>query len=119
MPMRTDARGRHDVPGPRRVTSGTDLCACQASFIRSLFVAVNDEIFYVREAAIQILGRLTPLNPAHVMPALRRMLVQVLTALEFGGEDKREKSSRLLQHIILASQNLIRPYVSQVIPRPV
>ena len=46
-------------------------------FIRSLFVAVNDEVFYVREAAIMVLGRLTQLNPAHVMPALRRMLVQV------------------------------------------
>ena len=34
-------------------------------------------MFYVREAAIMVLGRLTQLNPAHVMPALRRMLVQV------------------------------------------
>ena len=34
----------------------------------------------MREAAIEILGRLTPLNPAHVMPALRRMLVQVTYA---------------------------------------
>jgi len=92
-----------------------DSFLAQASCIRSLFVAVNDEVFYVREAAIHILGRLTPLNPAHVMPALRRMLVQVLTALEFGGEDKREMSSRLLQHIILASQNLIRPYVALVL----
>jgi FKBP12-rapamycin complex-associated protein len=92
-----------------------DYFLAQASCIRSLFVAVNDEVFYVREAAIHILGRLTPLNPAHVMPALRRMLVQVLTALEFGGEEKREQSSRLLEHIILASQNLIRPYVAQVL----
>jgi serine/threonine-protein kinase mTOR len=58
---------------------------------------------------------LTLLNPAHIMPALRCMLVQVLTALEFGGEDKREKSSRLLQHIILACQHLIKPYVPQVL----
>jgi hypothetical protein len=41
--------------------------------------------------------------------------VQVLTALEFGGEEKREKSSRLLEHIILASQSLIKPYVAQVL----
>ena len=54
-----------------------DYFLAQASFIRSLFVAVNDEVFYVREAAIMVLGRLTQLNPAHVMPALRRMLVQV------------------------------------------
>ena len=49
------------------------------------------------------------------MPARGCMLVQVLTALEFGGEDKREKSSRLLHHIILASQKLIRPYVTEVL----
>ena len=49
------------------------------------------------------------------MPARGCMLVQVLTALEFGGEDKREKSSRLLHHILLASQKLIRPYVTEVL----
>ncbi len=92
-----------------------DCFLAQASSIRSLFVAVNDEVFYVREAAIHVLGRLTLLNPAHVMPGLRRMLLQVLTALEFGGEEKREKSSRLLEHIILASQSLIKPYVAQVL----
>jgi FKBP12-rapamycin complex-associated protein len=54
-----------------------DYFLAQASCIRSLFVAVNDEVFYVREVSIGILGRLTLMNPAHVMPALRRMLVQV------------------------------------------
>ena len=49
------------------------------------------------------------------MPARDCMPVQVLTALEFGGEDKREKSSRLLHHILLASQKLIRPYVTEVL----
>ena len=59
-----------------------DYFLAQASFIRSLFVAVNDEVFYVREAAIMVLGRLTQLNPAHVMPALRRMLVQVSSCID-------------------------------------
>lgn len=63
----------------------------QAETIALLFVALNDEVFVVREASIEILGRLTMRNPAHVMPTLRKMLVQLLTALEFGAEGSREQ----------------------------
>ena len=54
-----------------------DYFLSQAETIALLFVALNDEIFVVREASIQIVARLTLRNPAHVMPTLRKMLVQV------------------------------------------
>jgi FKBP12-rapamycin complex-associated protein len=55
-----------------------DYFLSQAETIALLFVALNDEIFVVREASIQIVARLTLRNPAHVMPTLRKMLVQVI-----------------------------------------
>ena len=53
----------------------------QAENLRALFMALNDEVFEIREIAISIIGRLTAVNPAYVMPALRKTLVQLLTDL--------------------------------------
>ena len=83
-----------------------------AENLRSLFIALNDEIFEVRELAIAIIGRLTIRNPAFVMPSLRKMLVQLLTELEFSGDPTdKEESARLLGHLISSSKMLTKPYV--------
>jgi len=55
----------------------------QAEYVRSLFIALNDETFAVREIAIVIIGRLARHNPAYVMPSLRKALIQLLTELEY------------------------------------
>ena len=56
---------------------------CQAENVRALFIALNDEVFAIRELAISIIGRLTVHNPAYVMPSLRKTLIQLLTDLEY------------------------------------
>jgi len=53
----------------------------QAENLRSLFIALNDEVFEIRELAITTIGRLTTRNPAYVMPSLRKTLIQLLTEL--------------------------------------
>ena len=40
-------------------------------------MALNDEIFEIRELAMCTIGRLSNLNPAYVMPSLRKTLIQV------------------------------------------
>jgi len=50
----------------------------QAENLAALFIALNDEVFEIRELAVCIIGRLCSLNPAHVMPFLRKMLIEVL-----------------------------------------
>ena len=55
----------------------------QAECVRSLFIALNDEVYVIRELAIKIIGRLANLNPAYVMPSLRKTLIQLLTELEY------------------------------------
>lgn len=54
-----------------------------AENVRSLFIALNDEVFSIRELAISIIGRLTIHNPAYVMPSLRKTLIQLMTELEY------------------------------------
>lgn len=50
--------------------------------MRSLFIALNDEVMENREAAVVLIGRLAKHNPAHVMPPLRKALIQLLAELE-------------------------------------
>lgn len=49
----------------------------QAENLSALFVALNDEVFEIRELAICMIGRLSSKNPAYVMPSLRKTLIQV------------------------------------------
>ena len=51
--------------------------------MRSLFIAVNDEVFENRITAVALIGRLAMHNPAYVMPSLRKTLIQLLTELEY------------------------------------
>jgi FKBP12-rapamycin complex-associated protein len=100
----------------KALDSRYDYYLAQAQCIRSLFIAVNDENFEIREVVIQIIGRLTQRNPAYVMPTMRKMLIQLLTELEFGTESRqKEEAARLLRHLIHASQRLIKPYVQSIL----
>lgn len=55
----------------------------QPEHIRLLFMAMNDEAYDVRFKAVTIIGRLGDYNPAHVMPSLRKTLIQLLTEIEY------------------------------------
>ncbi|KNC98625.1 uncharacterized protein SPPG_06307 [Spizellomyces punctatus DAOM BR117] len=93
-----------------------DYHLAQAEHIRTLFIALNDEVFTIRELAITIIGRLTVQNPAYVLPSLRKTLIQLLTELEYSGASRqREESARLLSHLVSAAQRLIKPYVEPIL----
>jgi FKBP12-rapamycin complex-associated protein len=93
-----------------------DSYLADAENLRSLFIALNDEEFAIRELAIVIIGRLALRNPAYVMPSLRRMLIQQLTELEFSGDSRiREESAKLLAASIRSSRQLIEPYVPAIL----
>lgn len=83
----------------------------QTEYIRSVFIALHDEEFAVREVAIGILGRLAKQNPAYVMPSLRKVLIQLLTGLEYATVARhKEESARLLTGVIKALQGLVKSY---------
>ncbi|KUL87163.1 hypothetical protein ZTR_05655 [Talaromyces verruculosus] len=84
--------------------------------IRCLFLAVNDEVFAVREAAISIIGRLSSVNPAYVFPPLRKLLVNLLTGLGFASTARqKEESAQLISLFVANATKLIRSYVDPMI----
>lgn len=84
--------------------------------VRTLFFALNDEVFAVREVAIMIIGRLTPINPAYVIPSLRKVLIQMLLELEYTEVARnKEESAKLISLLVQNSQGLIKPYVDSMI----
>ncbi|KAJ3215347.1 phosphatidylinositol kinase- protein kinase tor1 [Dinochytrium kinnereticum] len=84
--------------------------------IRALFIALNDEMFVIRELAVTIIGRLSALNPAYVMPSLRKTLIQLLTELQYSAVSlQKEESSKLLGHLIAGAQRLVKPYVEPIL----
>ncbi|KAI9320096.1 armadillo-type protein [Dichotomocladium elegans] len=88
----------------------------QADNVRSLFIALNDEVFAIRQIAITIIGRLTSYNPAYVMPSLRKTLIQLLTELEYSVVSRqKEESARLVSLLVGAAQRLTRPYIEPIL----
>ena len=83
----------------------------QAENVRSIFIALNDEVFDNRVTAVTLIGRLAKHNPAYVMPSLRKALIQLLTELEYSTVVRsREECTRLLTLLVGATQRLIKPY---------
>ena len=78
-----------------------DYHLAQAENLSALFVAMNDERFEIRELTMCIIGRLSILNPAYIMPSLRKTLMQLLTELEHSGVGRnKEHSAQLLGHLV-------------------
>ncbi|QSS62741.1 TorA protein [Histoplasma capsulatum] len=84
--------------------------------VRCLFLAVNDEVFSVREAAISIIGRLSSVNPAYVFPPLRKLLVNLLTGLSFATTSRqKEESAQLISLFVANATKLVRSYVDPMV----
>ncbi|KAJ1306989.1 hypothetical protein OPQ81_007969 [Rhizoctonia solani] len=84
--------------------------------IRYLFIAANDEAFVNRELAVKHIGRLAALNPAYVMPLLRKTVIQLLHEVEFSIVSRRkEESAKLLAELIISTDTLITPYTIPVL----
>ncbi len=74
------------------------------------------QVFRIRELAMCIIGRLSNLNPAFVMPTLRKVLIQILTELEYSGIGRmKEQSAKLLGHLIANAPKLVRPYQEPIL----
>lgn len=112
----TDASVRRAVLANLRPDTELDAYMAQADSLRAVFIVLNDEAYEVREKAIKLAGRLADRNPAYVLPALRRHLLQLLVDLEHSTESRmREESARLLGCLIRSSTRLVLPYISPVL----
>lgn len=83
--------------------------------LRLVFIPMHDEDLSVRKIAMKLLGRLGRLNPSSAMPSFRKMLVQLLTQLEYNNEQTRkEESVELLTTLIRSSHELVQPYATPI-----
>ncbi|CAN3370118.1 serine/threonine-protein kinase Tor2p [Diutina catenulata] len=88
----------------------------QVSSVRLLNIALHDEEFAVRKVAITLLGRLSQINPASIVPNLRKTLIQLLTRLQFPSTNrKKEEAAVLLGLLIEHSHDLTRPYATPIV----
>ncbi|KAK6136952.1 hypothetical protein DH2020_029313 [Rehmannia glutinosa] len=110
-----DVTVRRSIFSSLHETGGFDDYLAQADCLTAVFAALNDEDFEVREFAISVAGRLSEKNPAYVLPALRRHLIQLLTYLKQSADSKcREESAKLLGCLIRNCERLILPYISPI-----
>ncbi|KAM7482395.1 hypothetical protein LguiB_006978 [Lonicera macranthoides] len=110
-----DVSVRHSIFSSLHGNGGFDDFLAQADSLTAIFAALNDEDFEVREYAISVAGRLSEKNPAYVLPALRRHLIQLLTYLKQSADSKyREESAKLLGCLIRNCERLILPYVAPI-----
>ncbi|XP_034226738.1 serine/threonine-protein kinase TOR isoform X3 [Prunus dulcis] len=106
---------RHSIFSSLHGNRGFDDFLAQADSLSAIFAALNDEDFDVREFAISVAGRLSEKNPAYVLPALRRHLIQLLTYLGQSADTKcREESAKLLGCLIRNCERLILPYIAPI-----
>jgi FKBP12-rapamycin complex-associated protein len=71
----------------------------QPENLTALFFALNDEVFEIREIALCTVGRLSLINPAYVLPGLRKVLVQVSTEI-FARNGFRRLHTQSHKHIL-------------------
>jgi FKBP12-rapamycin complex-associated protein len=92
---------------------------CMPHHLLPLFLLLRDEKFFIRVAALQLLGRLSLHNPAPILPPMRRLLLELLTELRSGGDavGSRETAIRLLIVFLTsdALHRLVHPYISTII----
>ena len=84
--------------------------------IRSIFLAVNDSDSRVRQAAIVIVGRLTEVNPAHIFPSLRKILVNLIMGIRNSKNPKsQEDGAKLVGLVIANASRLAKPYCDTLV----
>ncbi|GMM54893.1 phosphatidylinositol kinase-related protein kinase [Maudiozyma humilis] len=100
----------------RHLNQNTDAQLAQPSNVKLLFTALNDEIFGIRVEAINILGRLTAVNPAYIIPSLRKILLELLTELKYlKTSRKNEESLTLLCSLISSTKGTCKPYLEPIL----
>ena len=92
-----------------------DMHLAKTENIKKLFFALQDEQFNVREVAISIIGRLATYNSAYITPQLRKIIIQLLTELEYTDVARsKEESAKLLSLLTQNAQDLVQHYVDPI-----
>lgn len=93
----------------RALDARYDPFLCQAHHLKPLFLLLQDEVLATRAAGIRQLGRLASLNPAPILPFMRKFLLELIVELQCDVDTGRgrEEATRLLV-VFLRSKSLQR-----------
>ncbi len=96
-----------------------DTFLSQTHHLPPLFLLLQDEALSVRASALELLGRLARVNPAPILPGMRRILIQLITELKCS-EDAgcgKEAATRLLIVFFKANalHRLVHPFLHSII----
>eukprot|EP00980_Cylindrotheca_fusiformis_P012609 scaffold3084_cov144-Cylindrotheca_fusiformis.AAC.57 len=103
----------------RALDARYDPFLCQAHHLQSLFLLLQDEMLATRAAGVRLLGRLASLNPACILPYMRKFLLVLIVELQCGVDTGRgrEEATRLLvvflRHTSL--QRLVQPVLPAIV----
>lgn len=96
-----------------------DIFLCQARHLQSLFFMLQDEILATRAAGVRLMGRLASLNPAPILPYMRKFLLDLIVELQCGVDTGRgrEEATRLLVVFLRSSslQRLVQPVLPALV----
>uniref|UniRef100_F1KPT5 Serine/threonine-protein kinase TOR n=1 Tax=Ascaris suum TaxID=6253 RepID=F1KPT5_ASCSU len=88
----------------------------QADMLELIFMSLHDEKLEIQEEAVALLGKLGDLNPAFVLPRMRKVLLETLSQLTNSRVGRLEEySARLIAQIAHLSPKFMRPYMNPVL----
>ncbi|KAL1233036.1 Serine/threonine-protein kinase mTor [Trichinella pseudospiralis] len=83
----------------------------QDEVLKLIMMGLQDEDCSVREKIIHLLGKLTDVNPAYCVPALRRILMQIIEEMSLSGLSRNEEqSARLFSCLVRCAPSFVKPY---------
>ncbi|KAJ3396988.1 phosphatidylinositol kinase- protein kinase tor1 [Lobulomyces angularis] len=84
--------------------------------IRILLMALNDEVFKVRELAIEIFGRICVFDSNLLSPTFKKILLRYLNELAAStSRSKKEETAKLLKVLIISAKEIIIPYIDDIL----
>lgn len=103
----------------RSLDSRYDSFLCQSHHLQELFLLLQDEALATRAAGLRLLGRLATINPAPILPVLRRLQNDLIVELQCGVDTGRgrEEATRLLVVFLRAKslQRLVHPVLPSLV----
>lgn len=90
----------------------------QPESLRTQLLCLYDEKLAVKEQAVALAGHQAGCNPAHALPALRKLLMQLLVTLRCPGHallHARAHAAKLLSLLIRYAPRLVTPYVRAIL----
>ncbi|KAJ3445014.1 serine/threonine-protein kinase mtor [Anaeramoeba flamelloides] len=106
----------------KNLSPNFDYFLSQNETLLILNMALTDEEYENQYHAINIIGRLSVINPSKSLPSLRKLLIKLLYIIEKPTDSQNYlKSLKLFTHLIKSSRTLITPYcetfIEKLIPK--